>query len=230
MTTIPTIDLPISDKIIGKKVVIYTTNNKGEFPNSFMKVFIPSSIPIDMAWYVGYTPFIIDGFNMVEIPDIIAEGLQSFNIVNGSFKRYNQYNVANPNNDKLEIIMSESDLIKQLNAKKFLIQFELIRIYDNKIKELYTLYGSESDTWTTQLSEAKEYTKDQSAIIPFITNVASIRGIKVDDLVKTILQKAEVFTSTISTIIGNKQLFSDRVEAASNDSELISIINELSNV
>ncbi len=154
MTNIPEVDLPITESIIGKTVVIYTANNKGEFPNSFTKAFIPSSISLSNDWYVGYTPHIIDGFNMVEIPDIIAKGLQSYNVINGVTKKYDMYTVLNDGGKKLLIDMNAEELLNQLNSKKFLINFELTRIYDIKIKSLYIAYGSETDTWGIQLEEA----------------------------------------------------------------------------
>lgn len=230
MTNIPEVDLPITELIIGKIVVIYTANNKGEFPNSFTKAFIPSSISLSNDWYVGYTPHIIDGFNMVEIPDIIAKGLQSYNVINGVTKKYDMYTVLNDGGKKLLIDMNAEELLNQLNSKKFLINSELTRIYDIKIKELYISYGRESDTWTTQLSEAKEFTLDSTAIVPFIANMATIRGIELSDLVATILEKAKIFSLAISTLIGNKQLFSDRVSTSSTDLSLNTIITEIGNV
>jgi len=230
MTTIPEVDLPIKDLIEGKKVVVYTANNKGEFPNTFMKTFIPSSIPLETEWFVGYTPIIIDGFNMIEISDIIAKGLQSFNIVNHSFKRYNQYNEANMDNEKLEIIMSDEDIKNQIESKKVIINFELTRVYDKKIKELYVDYGREADTWTTQLYEAKLFKSDSNASVPFIENIATIRGITVDVLATKILEKSIKFTQEISTLIGTKQKFSDRVKTSNTNEELNDILSEINNV
>ena len=230
MTTIPLIDLPITELIIGKKVVIYTANNKGEFPNSFTKAFIPSSIPLNNDWYVGYTPFIIDGFNMVEVSDIIAKGLQSFNIINGVTKKYNMFNILNENNEKIKIEMSPDDLLNQLNSKKFLIGFELTKLYDIKIKNLYIKYGSETDTWGIQLEEAKRFVENNQSSTPFISNMATIRGIELEVLAQSILEKAAIYSLEISTLIGNKYKFSDRVKTATLDSELVDIINDIKNV
>ena len=227
MTTIPEVDLPIKDLIEGKKIVIYTASNKGEFPNTFMKTFIPSSITLNGTWYVGYTPMIIEGFNMIEIPDIIAKGLQSFNIVNHSFKRYNQYNEANKDNEKLEIIMSDEDIKNQIASKKVIINFELIRVYDKKIKELYIDYGREADTWITQLDEAKLFKSDSNASVPFIENLAKIREITVDELATKIIEKVASFNLTMSTMIGTKQKFSDKVKKANTNEELNDILNEI---
>jgi len=227
MKEIPAVDLPITDLIEGKKVVIYTANNKGEFPNTFMKTFIPSSIPIDAEWFVGYTPIIIDGFNMLEIPDDIAKGLQSFNIINHSMKRYNQYNQMNENNEKLEIIMSDEDVAKQIEAKKYLLQYELVRLYDIKIKDLYTSYGLEKDTWAIQLEEAQSFKKDNMVDTPFLTNIAAIRKVSIETLVNKILSKSDEYKRNISTLIGNKQLFTDRIKSATTNEELNIIFDEI---
>lgn len=233
MVIIPQIDLPREELITGKRMVIYTANEKGEFPNTFDKTFIPSSISLENQWFIGYTINIIDGFNMFEIPDIIGIGLQSYNIINGSIKAYNQYNIANPNLEKLEIVMSEEDIVNQIRSKKFLIEYELMRVYNKKLKLLYGNYGVEADTWNLQLTEANAYIADNNSVVPFITNLANIRGIDLLELANLIVAKALEFSIASSTLIGQKQLFLDRAKACSTNEELnvvLSDIDEIDNI
>ncbi len=227
MVTIPQVDLPREELITGKRMVIYTANAKGEFPNTFAKTFIPSSIPLENQWFVGYAINIIDGFNMFEIPDEIGAGLQSFNIINGSFKAYDQYNVANPDLEKLEIIMSQEDIDNQIASKMFLIEYELMRVFDKQLKLIYSTYGTEADTWTIQLTEAKAYINDNAAEVPFITNLASIRGLVLLDLANRIIAKAELFSLASSTLVGQKQLFSDRAKACLTNEELNIVLADI---
>ena len=50
-----------------KFLVIYTANKKGQMPNSFDKSVIPSSVPMNSRWYLGYTNKILEDFNMFKI-------------------------------------------------------------------------------------------------------------------------------------------------------------------
>lgn len=227
MVTIPLIDVPRTDLITGKRLVIYTANEKGEFPNTFAKTFIPSSIPLENKWYVGYAIDIIGGFNMFEIPDIIGSGLQSYNIINGSFKAYNQYNILNPDSEKLEIVMSAEDITNQIASKKFLIDYELMRVYDKQLKLMYSTYGIEADTWTIQLTEAKAYIADINADVPFLTNLANIRGINLLELANLVMTKADQFSTYSSTLIGQKQLFADRAKACLTNEELNIVLADI---
>ena len=227
MIQIPEIDSQIEYLVKNKKIVLYTANSNGEFPHSFTNSFVPSAIPINLEWYVGYTPFIIDGFNMVEISYEIAQGLQMFNIENGVFKRYDRYGLPNKNDEKLEIIMTSNELDAQVKSKQFVLKQELKRIFDKKIELEYKTYGRESDSWNIQLEEAQLFIKDNNADVTFIKNISEIRGVDLQIFVDTILTKSELFNKKLSSLIGNKQKLSDLIEKTKDDKGLNSIILEL---
>lgn len=73
------------------------------------------------------------------------------------------------------------------------------------------------------------YNENYTVVVPFISNMANIRGIELDTLVTAILNKATIFSQLIS-MVGTKQLFSDRIEASLTNDSLNSIITELRNV
>jgi len=223
--TIPEIDYPIINKVKDKKIVIYTANNVGEFPHNFTKSFIPSSIPIKLDWYVGYTNIILEDFNMIEISLDIAKGLQTFNIINHSKKRYDQYNRPNPNNEKKEIIMTDDELYLQVKAKKFLIEKEIIRMFDKKIDNLYKQYGRESDSWDIQYSEAIEY-KNGDMDTPFIDILSSERNISKEILIEKIITKNKEFKQIFAKIIAEKQILEDRLKIMDTDILLNLFIDE----
>jgi len=222
---VPEIDYPIINNIKDKKIVIYTANKVGEFPHNFTKSFIPSSIPIKLDWYVGYTNIMLDDFNMIEIPLDIARGLQSFNIINHSKKRYDQYNRPNPNNEKKEIIMTEDEIYLQVKAKKFLIEKEIIRIFNKKIDSLYNQYGRESDSWEIQYSEAIEY-KNGNNDTPFIDILSSKRNISKELLIEKIIAKNKEFKQKFAKIIAEKHTLEDKLKNMNTDTLLNLFIDE----
>ena len=230
MIQIPEIDSQIKELVQNKKIVLYTANSNGEFPHSFTKSFVPSAIPINLEWYVGYTPFIIEGFNMIEISYEISQGLQMFNIENGTFKRYDRYGLPNENDEKLEIIMTEVELSTQVKSKKFVLKQELKRLYDTKINLEYQSYGREADSWNIQLEEAKMFISDKSSDVPFIRNISEIRGVDLQLFVDTILKKADLFNKKLSSLIGNKQKLSDLIEKTTDNKGLNLLISKLNNV
>lgn len=228
MIIVPEIDLPISDLILGKKAVIYLPNTRGEFPNSYDKSFIPSSITVLQNWFVGYATNIIDDFNMIEVTDDILKGLQFCNIVNGTTVKYDKYGKINPNEEKILIVMTDVELALQLAAKALLTSLETSRIYANKTKLMYAEYfQTERDTWTIQYDEATLYTADPLANVPFITTLATARGISLATLASAILVKAEYFRNRLAALLGAKQKFEDRVAACTTDAELIIILAEI---
>ena len=180
------------DKEIYKSVV-YRPNYKGEFPSNFMKRFIPSNISLGNGWYVGYSPFILDGFNMFEINLSILEGLQFFNIDNHSFEKYDRYNNMNENLEKKEILLTEDELKKQLSSIKYILLLHIDYIYNIKMKDLYGSYGKESDTWGLQLEEANKYLNDKNNEVKFLKAIAMERRISLDELASNIINNADNF-------------------------------------
>jgi hypothetical protein len=231
MTLVPEIDLPITDIILGKKAVVYLPNTKGEFPNSYDKSFIPSSIVLTNNWFVGYAANILEDFNMIEISDSILQGLQFCNIVDGTTKKYDKFGRINPDEEKILITLTTAELEMQLSSKAFLLSLEASKIFASKIKLLYSSYfQAERDTWTIQYDEAQAYTADATATVPFITTLAAARGIALDELVVAILVKAEYLRNSLATLLGEKQKFEDRIVACTTDAELVTILDELSSI
>jgi hypothetical protein len=227
MLEIPAIDRDREGVTLDKIMVIYTANEKGQFPATYNAAFIPSSASINTEFYMGYTNFLMSGFNMTEIPDEVGRGMQSFDIVNGEFKRYDKYGLPNPNDEKLEIIMTEQELAEQVLAKKEVYKKIVTLKINKKFSIIYELYGAETDTWDIQLSEAKEYQLDNTATIPFITNLANIRGLLIQELVDKILVKAAEYAEFSSALLGEKQVMHDRIDAAISNDELISLYSEI---
>jgi len=232
LTTIPKIDNDLYDLVKDKKIVIYTPNKKGEMPNTFNKGVIPSSIPLNIRWFMGYTNIIMEDFNMFEISEDIAKGLQSFNIINGIYKRYDQYFVANPDNEKLQINMSDDDIVAQIASKKVLITYELSYIYNNKFNELYRYYGSESNTWNLQIEEAQKYLADTSSPIdntkyPILNTISTSRNIDIANVAQSIIDNNNAYIAAVGTLLGQKYSFKDKITSATTNEELNTLKDQL---
>lgn len=225
------IDNGIIDLIEGKTIVLYTPNANGEMPNVAVKQFIPSSISMSLEkWYVGYTPEIINGFNMVEISEDIASGLQHFNIIDGETKKYDANGTLNEDGEKITITMTEDQLVKQIISKKFVMVLEANRKLDAKLSAYFNQFSTvEKDIWNLQLAEAQAFTKDNSIATPVLSVIAGARGISVSELVAKVLVKAAEYQTMVASMIGAKQALETKIQAASTDAALNELLIDLNN-
>lgn len=215
-------DTNISDLIKNKIPVIYTANALGEYPNTFTKQFIPSSISVEGPWFVGYTPFIIEGFNMIPVSENILFGLQFFNIIDGSIKKYDKFGNFNDNNEKIKIILTDDEKKAQIEAKKIVVLEQLKLYSDKKINTLFSSYGTEKETWNIQIEEANNF-KNGIDDITFISVLAEKRGISLELLVEKIIEKNKIFREQSATIIGEKQNLVNKIKNSNSNEELNNI-------
>lgn len=219
-------DIEISDLIVGKKIVLYTPNEKGEMPNAAIKQFVPSSVNISLdRWFVGYTPEIINGFNMIEIPTEIAYGLQYFNIIDGTTKKYNMVGTINEDATKKLITLTEEQKALQIKAKKFVMILELNRKLDTKMVTYFNGFsGVEKSTWDLQLSEAMAYKNNTNSSSTVLNTMAEIRGITVDELADKVIQKATEYQLKVAKLIAEKQIIETHIQQTITDDELNTIL------
>ena len=224
-------DKDILELIEGKKIVLYTPNTKGEMPNAAVKQFIPSSIMIRLDnWFVGYTPEIIDGFNMIEIDTDIAEGLQYFNIINGSTVKYDVYGNLNPESEKKVITMTEEQIIKQVTAKKKVMILETNRKLDSKLTVYFNQFSNvERNTWNSQLAEAQAYLKDHSVETPMLQIISTLRGLTLDEMVNKVIKKSNEYQTMVANLIAEKQILESKIQAANTNEELNNLLIDLNN-
>jgi len=78
---------------------------------------------------------------------------------------------------------------------------------DRRLKDLAkTTYQHEIDTYPIQESEAKIYLKDKNPDeVPFISTLAKVRGISLDELVQRILYRAKLYKVASASILGTQQ-------------------------
>jgi len=210
-----------------KILVLYRVNDKGEFPSTYTKAFIPSSVGLDLGWYLGYTPTIIDGFDMIIPDDEFIKGLELFGANNKDVKKYNKYGEFNEDFEKKPIEMTTDELEQQLSAKKKLIKMEIKRRNDKEISYLYTEYGRESDSWKYQYEEAVKYFIDKDEETPFLDTLLEYTQDTKDELVKKILEKDKEFRVKLAKLIGKKQFQNSEVDRIQSNEEAKSYIEKM---
>ncbi len=83
--------------------------------------------------------------------------------------------------------------------------------------------NTEKQTWDKQENEARAYQKDNASPTPFLTNLASTRGIPLNLLVSKVIQKANAYTGAVGTLTGKRQRLEDLLEQASSSEEINAI-------
>lgn len=74
--------------------------------------------------------------------------------------------------------------------------------------------SDEVQSWQKQETEARAYAANSSAAVPFLSSLASARGIEIAELVSRVIAKADLFAATSGQIIGTRQHYEDCIDAA----------------
>ena len=84
--------------------------------------------------------------------------------------------------------------------------------YEGEVDKLTKgIPNTERDTWTKQETEARAYQADATAIVPFITNLSTTRGVPLDYLVTKIIEKADAYAIAVGTLTGERQRREDEL-------------------
>ena len=78
-------------------------------------------------------------------------------------------------------------------------------------------------TFTTQSTEAEELASNPSASTPFLSMVASLRGIPVSELATRVLNHRDNFAMVTSYAAGKRQAYLDQIESCTTVAELDAI-------
>lgn len=215
-------DVKLGDLISGKKTVLYTPNANGETPNASIKQFVPSTVMLGLEdWFVGYTPVIVDGYNMVEITEELASGLQHFGVVDGEVSKFSVFGELNDGKAKEVVTLSDVQKSRQIVSKKFALILALNKKLDKKLGSFFNQFSAvEKSTWDAQLAEAKAFQADATSSTPLLSAIATARGITVADLVQKVLGKAVAYQTMVAALIGDKQALESQLQAADTDAAL----------
>ena len=93
--------------------------------------------------------------------------------------------------------------------------------YENQVKALTTgIPESEKLTWTKQEQEARAYLADSSAVTPLLDGIVASRGVDKDYLVLKVIEKADMYATTIGYLIGYRQAVENTLTQTSGASKL----------
>lgn len=158
-------------------------------------------------------------------PQITKTDFSNGNIVlqndgNGTYiKTWNHPNYAEPTQAQLESITDFDIAVYQQN------KIAEINSYAND--ELLNLIRSypelEINTWPQQYSESLAFNSNNSSPTPMLSAISKACGQSVEELVKEVLKKAELYEKASGKIIGKRILLADQVYSSSTSSEIQSI-------
>lgn len=82
----------------------------------------------------------------------------------------------------------------------------------------------EISTFDKQEAEARAYMADPTAPTPLLSALAKARGLSMDELVKRVIAKADVFATASGYIIGQRQALEDQLDTCKTLEEVQSIV------
>ena len=97
-------------------------------------------------------------------------------------------------------------------TKRALIQIN--DVFENSVNALIDgIPTNERLSWEKQEAEARAYTADTTTATPLIDSLAAARGIDKAYLVSKIIEKADLFSAAVGTLIGERQKQEDEILA-----------------
>ena len=107
-------------------------------------------------------------------------------------KLYEKYPEHFPEPTEEELVAQEEVTIRQKYA---LLMKQVIKPYSDE----------ERETWPTQLSEALDWTVDNTVEVPLLASIASDRGIPLSLLVDKVMENNRKYRSAIGSLLGQQQ-------------------------
>ena len=109
---------------------------------------------------------------------------------------------------KAEMDTRAADPYYGMTAEQILAarEFGIRQRYDNQLAALGRPYmENEQKSWAVQEAEARAYLADDTATVPYITTMATTRGIPVAIMAAKIIENAELFRAESARILGEQQ-------------------------
>jgi len=206
------------------KKVIYKINNKGEFPNKYLKSFVPSKYFITEKYFAGETNVILDEFDMIEISEEEYKMLSLLHVEDG---KYSKFNSEGDVQTKTIITLSDEEKKNQIYILKKICKIIIKDKIDEELNELYKEFSTEErNTWTLQKTEAENYLKTNDInTAPFISKLAEERKIPLIEFANKILNKANQMKEKQIAILSKYQNMR-KIVKDSNDFKIIKEIFE----
>ncbi len=121
---------------------------------------------------------------------------------------------------------------EELESTIKLFKLVLRKKVENKFSDRFkatkmNVPSHESQTWEIQKKEAELFKSNPDAAIQLLPSLAETRGISLEQLVDSILRKAESYTQEIANLLGTQQKLKDKVKVAATLKELRKVENEI---
>lgn len=127
-----------------------------------------------------------------------------------------EWQISMENQGKL-LTQHRADLIQQIADKADQFKTQILVGYPQ----------TEIDSFYRQEREARAWTADNQTPTPMLSAIAENRGMPLDLLCKKVIEKAELFATIIGNIVGKRQAFEDRILAATADTQLTQLAQEI---
>lgn len=103
------------------------------------------------------------------------------------------------------LVTEEVDRLKVISDKE-MAKAKINSDYKNAVAELVKgIPNTERETWFKQEQEARAYLADNTVAVPFLSNLATTRGVTLDYLVGKVIEKADAYAVAVGTLTGERQ-------------------------
>jgi len=146
-------------------------------------------------------------YNISPIQDLEKIGLECARMLRkGNFSRYTE------TGEKIKPKMTDDEKVLGLEVRKIVKIIKLRKYNEDLIQNTFPILSNEKSSWERQKTEADLYTLDNTASVPFITELANKRGITLDILVEKILEKAEAYALFVASTLGTQHKQEKEIE------------------
>ena len=123
-----------------------------------------------------------------------------------------------------EVIESRTDTPMPLADVKALKQSDIDAEFETSIQSVFATYPqAERESWAVQEAEAYAYTANNASPTPFLSGLATARGVPVATIVTKVIANASAFKAASSAFIGKRQARSDALIASTTFAEAINV-------
>lgn len=160
-----------------------------------------------------------DGTYTVPYPGDTSVPAQIHEEFDALYAEIGEYAKLNP--DK---VTEEQPHVLTFDELKAIKLSEINYEYNKATSSLISSYPTvEILTFNKQEAAARAYKEDPFTSSEFLSDLAKARGITLDDLVTRIINKSDIFSSSVATLTGQRQRYEDLIDAATTVEEIESI-------
>ncbi len=117
---------------------------------------------------------------------------------------YNINERFSTDDEALPVLKKIVEQVKRDNKRKF----------ESNVKQVVGDYSDkEVHSWDQQVKEAEKWTADNTASVPLLSEIATIRGMQMSVLVEKVFLKANAYSTAYGQVLGEYQRVLDVIES-----------------